>query len=115
MCAALDRPATGGGFESARIRTAQVADAAKRVALTAKPRAGEATQSGPPRAGPRMLPSWATSELVAIALGSRRSGTSMGPSELAVGWKKARVQPNREARTKTAHRPEPINDRIARA
>ena len=60
-----------------------------------------------------MLASWAASELVAIARGSKRSGTSMGPRALAVGWKNARAQPKRPARTKIVHRPAPSAERTA--
>ena len=60
-----------------------------------------------------MLASWAASELVAIARGSNRSGTSIGPRALAVGWKNARLQPNRAARAKIGHSPPPSDDRAA--
>ncbi len=61
-----------------------------------------------------MLASWAASELVAIARGSKGSGTSMGPSALAVGWKNARAQPNSAASAKIGHSPLPSADRVAR-
>ncbi len=61
-----------------------------------------------------MLASWAASELVAMARGSNRSGTSMGPSALAVGWKNARAQPNSPARAKIGQSPPPSADRPAR-
>ena len=60
-----------------------------------------------------MPASWAASEFVAIARGSNRSGTSMGPRALAVGWKNARVHPNRAARAKTGQSPPPSDDRNA--
>ena len=51
----------------------------------------------PPAAGPRIEAVCQASEFQAMARGSSARGTSIGPSAVLAGAKKARAEPNRTA------------------